>query len=152
MSKTISLSSAGFAIISSVAGEQSFNDHSSPSFVVPPSTQRGDRCALIKFTDSISGEDRYREITGGLITISGNYSSSSDTGTLSWGALDKSFDPQTVTYTSYGYLPTVYKIFPGFTGSATKTDDIDAVFAKPAFSADNAAGIAYLAYRKFKYV
>lgn len=130
MSKTISLSSAGFAIISSVAGEQSFNDHSSPSFVVPPSTQRGDRCALIKFTDSISGEDRYREITGGLITISGNYSSSSDTGTLSWGALDKFFDPQTVTYTSYGYLPTFFKIFPGFTGSATKTDDIDAVFAK----------------------
>ena len=130
MSKTISLSRAGFAIISSVAGEQSFNDHSSPSFVVPPSTQRGDRCALVRFTDSISGEDRYREITGGLITISGNYSGSSGTGTLSWGALDKSFDPQTVTYTSYGYLPTVFKIFPGFTGSATKTDDIDAVFTK----------------------
>lgn len=130
MSKTISLSRAGFAIISSVAGEQNSNDHSSPSFVVPPSTQRGDRCALVKFSDSISGEDRYREITGGLITISGNYSGSSGTGTLNWGALDKSFDPQTVTYTSYGYLPTVYKIFPGFTGSATKTDDIDAVFAK----------------------
>lgn len=144
MSKTISLSRAGFAIISSVAGEQSFNDHSSPSFVVPPSTQRGDRCALVKFTDSISGEDRYREITGGLIKISGNYSRTSatdslSTGKLSWGSLEKSFDPMTATYSNYG-LPSTTNILSGFVGAASRSEEMLDFAAKGAIKYGVAVG------------
>lgn len=54
----------------------------------------------------------------------------------------------------YGNLPLLYA--GGVMSDKIIKDSIskrfDAVFAKPAFSADNAAGIAYLAYRKFKYV
>lgn len=129
MSKTINLTISGFAIISSVPGEQSKNDHSSPSFVIPGIGQKGERCALVKFADNIAGEDRYRELAGGLITVSGNYSrtvstDSTSTGKLSWAQLHVPFEPATENYASYG-LPSTTTIMSGFVGAASRTDGVE---------------------------
>lgn len=54
----------------------------------------------------------------------------------------------------YGKIPLVYAggVMSNSIINKTFTQKYNAVFAHPAFSTDNAAGIAYLAYRKFKNV
>lgn len=54
----------------------------------------------------------------------------------------------------YGKIPLVYAggVMSNSIINKTFTKKYNAVFAHPAFSTDNAAGIAYLAYRKFKNV
>lgn len=54
----------------------------------------------------------------------------------------------------YGQMPIVYAggVMSNKIIKNSVTKDFNAVFAKPGYSSDNAAGTAYLAYRKYKYV
>ena len=54
----------------------------------------------------------------------------------------------------YGYLPVLYAggVMSNSIIKNSLTEKYNAIFALPSFSTDNAAGIAYLAYRKFKNV
>lgn len=96
-------SMTGHAIVSSVEGEHDFNDHVSTSFSEPSlnTTTAGRRYFLAKY--SLSGNDRKREILGGVINFAaskydGYYSGTSVFAGRLWGG---SFDPQTVTYRNY---------------------------------------------------
>ena len=54
----------------------------------------------------------------------------------------------------YGRLPLVFAggVMSNTIIKNSITEKYNAVFAEPCYSTDNAAGIAYLAYRKFKNV
>lgn len=129
---TVNLTKAGFAIISSVSGETSKNDHSSSSFVIPPTSTSGTRYLLLKY-NSLTGNDAYRELSGATVTINAvhnRYQGTVENGQLSGKSLDKEFDPSAVTYGNFGDVSSGLRIGDFFTGSAEITGAINSTYVK----------------------
>lgn len=107
MSKTVNLTRAGFAIISSEPGMEEFNDHTSGSVYLTDNND-GHKFLLVKFA-GISGNDKYRKILSSKVMLNGSSGASSGKGLLSYRMLLKEFRPENVTYKSFG--------ISGFAGS-----------------------------------
>ena len=107
MSKTVNLTRAGFAIISSEPGMEEFNDHTSGSVYLTDNND-GHKFLLVKFA-GISGNDKYREILSSKVMLNGSSGASSGKGLLGYRMLLKEFRPENVTYKSFG--------ISGFAGS-----------------------------------
>lgn len=102
MSTTVNLTRAGFAIISSEPGMQEFNDHTSGS-VYLTDNNGGNKFLLAKFT-GISGNNKYKEILSSRVLLSGSSGHSIGYGLLTYEMLLESFQPENVTYKSYGIV------------------------------------------------
>lgn len=100
MSKTVNLTRAGFAIISSEPGMEEFNDHTSGS-VYLTDNNGGNKFLLVKFA-GISGNNKYREILSSKVTLNGSSGAAAGKGLLHYRMLIKSFQPENVTYKSFG--------------------------------------------------
>lgn len=100
MSKTVNLTRAGFAIISSEPGMEEFNDHTSGSVYLTDNND-GNKFLLVKFA-GISGNDKYREILSSKVTLNGSSGAAAGKGLLHYRMLIKSFQPENVTYKSFG--------------------------------------------------
>lgn len=107
MSKTVNLTRAGFAIISSEPGMEEFNDHTSGSVYLTDNND-GNKFLLVKFA-GISGSDKYREILSSKVMLNGSSGALNGKGLLSYIMLLKEFRPENVTYKSFG--------ISGFAGS-----------------------------------
>lgn len=100
MSTTVNLTRAGFAIISSEPGMEEFNDHTSGS-VYLTDNNGGNKFLLVKFA-GISGNNKYREILSSKVTLNGSSGAAAGKGLLHYRMLIKSFQPENVTYKSFG--------------------------------------------------
>ena len=107
MSTTVNLTRAGFAIISSEPGMEEFNDHTSGSVYLTDNND-GNKFLLVKFA-GISGNDKFREILSSKVMLNGSSGAAAGKGLLTYRMLQISFQPENVTYKSFG--PT------GFAGS-----------------------------------